>query len=373
MKTPSPLHLVCFLHPYLLLSTFVLGQEVPSIGFITPDIVGEIGQDVKLECVIQNGEDYPVNWMKLNDRSSDDLISTGTTLAIKDPRFSLMSQDGTYTLTIRDLKESDASKYQCQVAVSLSNKKTADVAIQLKLPPVISKDTPVNIQAVEGENVDLLCESSGFPSPKITWRRSDGSLFRNGNTEMTGNILTLSNTLKVDRGTYICTASNGVGKDVNHSTFLEIGFSPDIGVDRPRISQAIGYDVELACKISAFPTPSITWHRIINETTEERVNINDEESNYEVNHFAEGNQEITTKLKIFAVQDDQYGLYFCKAANKFGSDKETMELYESALPICPPVCNSYEMMFLSSGSSKPSSPCSLSTLLFISLSMLLRK
>ncbi|CAB4058220.1 unnamed protein product [Lepeophtheirus salmonis] len=309
-------------------TTLSQGIETPSIGFITPDIIGDIGQNIKLECVIQNGEDYPVNWMKLNDRSSDDLISTGSTLVIKDPRFHLKSEDGTYILTIEELKESDASKYQCQVVVSLNDKKTADVSVKVKLPPVVSDDTPVNVQSVEGEE------------------RMDGALMFNGNNEVIGNILTIKKVQRGDRGTYICSASNGVGDDVEHAIYFEIGFTPEIYIDRPRTSQALGYDVELTCKISAFPTPGITWYRLSNNSTD-NIRI-DEGNNYQLSHFAQDNGLFVTQLKIIGITEEQFGSYICKAVNKFGSAVQTIELYTSTLPICPPICKNYELMFLSS-------------------------
>ena len=35
---------------------------------------------------------------------------------------------------------------------------------------------------------------------------------------------------------------------------------------------------------------------------------------------------------------EDYGKYTCKAGNRYGTQAQEMELYESTMPICPPLC-----------------------------------
>ena len=49
------------------------------------------------------------------------------------------------------------------------------------------------------------------------------------------------------------------------------------------------------------------------------------------------------RLQISGVDEDQFGEYTCEASNRHGTASEKMELYESRIPICPPVCGDYNL------------------------------
>ena len=57
--------------------------------------------------------------MKLDpvDRNNDLLMTTGTTMILRDPRFGIDfdRSTSTYTLKIEDVQETDGATYQCQV------------------------------------------------------------------------------------------------------------------------------------------------------------------------------------------------------------------------------------------------------------------
>ena len=88
------------------------GQERrPTISFITqPEIVTDIGGTAEMKCSVQYAQDYPVIWMKLDpvDRNNDLIISKGTSLILRHPRFfvDLDKSDSTYTLRIEDIQVS---------------------------------------------------------------------------------------------------------------------------------------------------------------------------------------------------------------------------------------------------------------------------
>ena len=73
----------------LLVASATGSDRRPTISFITqPEIVTDIGGSVEMKCSVQYGQEFPVNWMKLDslDRNNDLLISTGTTMIFPDPR-----------------------------------------------------------------------------------------------------------------------------------------------------------------------------------------------------------------------------------------------------------------------------------------------
>ena len=93
-----------------------------------------------------------------------------------------------------------------------------------------------------------------------------------------------------DRGNYICHAHNGVGPGERRTVNLEVEFSPNINIPRPRVPQAVNYDAQLECKIHAFPPPSIIWKKG-NDTLEDK-------DNYKVSHFATQDEITTSTLKV---------------------------------------------------------------------------
>lgn len=74
-----------------------------------------------------------------------------------------------------------------------------------------------------------------------------------------GNILKLPAITKEDRGTYYCVAENGVGRGARRNIAIEVEFAPVITVPKPRLGQALQYDMDLECHVEAYPPPAIVW------------------------------------------------------------------------------------------------------------------
>jgi len=74
-----------------------------------------------------------------------------------------------------------------------------------------------------------------------------------------GNVLKIARIHKEDRGTYYCVAENGVGKGARRNIAVEVEFAPVITAPRPRLGQALQYDMDLECHVEAYPPPAIVW------------------------------------------------------------------------------------------------------------------
>ncbi len=81
-----------------------------------------------------------------------------------------------------------------------------------------------------------------------------------GGHSFRGNILQIPSVTKEDRGTYYCIAENVVGKDKKNIDF-EVEFAPIISIPRPKVAQALDYDIEFECVVIAFPAPAVSWHK----------------------------------------------------------------------------------------------------------------
>ena len=85
----------------------------------------------------------------------------------------------------------------------------------------------------EGKDVHLECISDGRPPPTVTWSKIDG---RSNVTYPPGQQLIIRNANRTEHGTYMCTASNGIGRQATATI-----------------------DVSVFCKFSALGEPLILY------------------------------------------------------------------------------------------------------------------
>jgi hypothetical protein len=212
----------------LVLSVFIknsLTQRSPTISYITQTQIKDIGGTVELSCSVQYTNDYPVIWMKIDPRSNANSlpISTGSSLILHESRYSLRydTASSTYTLQIKDIQETDAGFYHCQVLISPSNRVSAEVELQVRRPPFISDNSTRSVVVSEGEAVQMECYAGGYPPPRISWRRENNAILPTGGSIYRGNILKIKQIKKEDRGTYYCVAENGVGRGTKSKLFFD--------------------------------------------------------------------------------------------------------------------------------------------------------
>ncbi|KAJ2943331.1 hypothetical protein O0L34_g12138 [Tuta absoluta] len=307
----------------LCISSLAFAQRTPTISHITQEQIRDIGGQVDLDCSVHYAHDYPVLWVKYDRyKSTESLpLSTNSGLIIRDSRFSLRFDDAsaTYTLSIKDIQENDAGWYQCQVLLSVSNKITAEVELQVRRPPIISDNSTRALVASEGESTQMNCYAGGFPPPKISWRRENNAILPTGGSIYRGNTLKIASVHKEDRGTYYCVAENGVGKGARRNINLEVEFAPVVTVPRPRLGQALQYDMDLECHVEAYPPPAITWLK-------DEVQLSNNQ-HYRISHFATADEFTDTTIRVITIEKRQYGLFTCKAQNKLGTDQGTVELF----------------------------------------------
>lgn len=124
---------------------------------------------------------------------------------------------------------------------------------------------------------------------------------------------------KEDRGTYYCVADNSVGRGTRRNIDVEVEFAPVITAPRPRLGQALQYDMDLECHVEAYPPPAINWLK------DDVVLSNNQ--HYSISHFATADEYTDTTIRVITIEKRQYGQYVCKAANKLGIAETRVELF----------------------------------------------
>lgn len=166
--------------------SFCIAQRAPSITYISDDQTIDVGGTVELSCSVQYGTEYSVIWLKTSPNRRDSIfLSTGTSLVVKESRFALLydGASATYTVLIKDLQETDAGTYVCEVVLSVNNKISMETRLSVRRPPVISDNSTQAIVTSEGEPVQMECYAAGYPVPKIVWRRENNALLPTGEFE----------------------------------------------------------------------------------------------------------------------------------------------------------------------------------------------
>jgi len=337
----------------LFILTSYVNCQNPAITYISSEKVVNIGDTVDLQCSVQYASNYPVIWIKIDQKNPENnlFISTGSSTSIPDNRYSIRHDpsSSTYTLQLSKIQEVDSGLYSCQVVLSASSKVSANTRLIVNIPPMITDNSTRSIITSVGSSIILQCWATGMPTPSLSWRRENNDLLPTGGAVYRGGILILHNVSVADRGTYMCIADNAVGRSAKRNVALEIEFLPivvagrnpqmrtspplggDVNPNANSYQQAIGYPVDLECAVESFPLPSaIEWtkdgHRILDDL------------NHQVSIQSDSHTVMSTRLRINSVQKRHFGTYSCSAGNKLGFAQSQVSLKESFSPVCPPAC-----------------------------------
>lgn len=283
-----------------------------------------MGEEVTLNCTVQNAEKYTVSWVKkMRDRPSESFVFTfESSLTVKDDRFSIEYNKNTttYSFKIKEIQQADTGLYECQIIISTTEKLNSSVELLVRHPPVINDNlTTLSTTVPEFQPASLTCQADGYPRPSITWRRTKNGILPQGGHSFAGNVLKIESVRREDRGTYVCVANNDVGKSAEKPISLEVEFPPRIRVPRPKVAQALDYDIILECQVEAYPAPTVEWYR----NGQPIYNGDD----YKISHLATADEVTNSALLIESVEPENYGDYYCKASNKLGKAEERLNVF----------------------------------------------
>ncbi|XP_052593110.1 hemicentin-1 isoform X2 [Peromyscus californicus insignis] len=233
-------------------------RDIDLRVYVPPNIMGEeqnvsvlISQAVELTCQSDAVPPPTLMWFK-----------DGRPL-LKKPGLSV-SENGS-VLKIEDAQVQDTGRYTCE-ATNVAGKTEKNYNVNIWVPPSIyGSDELVQLTAIEGNLVTLLCESSGIPPPNLTWKKKGSLVLADsvGRVRILsgGRRLQISVAEKADAGPYTCVASNVAGianKDYN----LQVYIRPSIansGSHHPEIIVIRGKSISLECEVQGIPQPTVTW------------------------------------------------------------------------------------------------------------------
>ncbi|KAK0396447.1 hypothetical protein QR680_001719 [Steinernema hermaphroditum] len=225
----------------------------------------------------------------------------------------------TDSLVMRDLRMID---HGSEVVCSASNQigtTTASMILNITYGPRFVNE-PQNIEALPGESVHMSCHATGNPTPEIVWYKvGQNSPLSKGEN------FTIVSVHKYQAGEYYCLASVPGFQQVNQSNYLFIRGPPSVRLP-PVLYANKKEDFQFHCDISGRPLAHevVWWHNgkvLDTASLEGRVEI----------------KQIPTptgmqsQLSFHNIEDMDFGVYNCSAANPFGSKSESVELREQSV------------------------------------------
>ncbi|XP_064420214.1 hemicentin-2 [Latimeria chalumnae] len=284
--------------------TFLTVTEPPP-SIETPwNVTAKPGDRVVLSCRIHGNVRYNLTWR----RPQEELWQEE-----EEGRIRFL---GNSSLQIDGVKPGDGGPYECTATNVFGMSRASVWLFILEAPRVVTSFTSQSFS--RGVEVKIGCTASGFPAPRITWRRGDTFLKNISRISITEHgTLAIKNAGPEDAGTYSCRASNRGGTDKQTVT-LTYTESPTVTVTNQLVLVAAGAEAILECHTSGVPQPKVTWYK--GDLEVESVLYVEAGSGHSV-------------LKIREAQEVDEGEYTCVAVNQMGTASATVMLDVGSPPV----------------------------------------
>ncbi|XP_052800015.1 twitchin-like isoform X4 [Mya arenaria] len=159
---------------------------------------------LQLDCKASNPNNAPVQWLKDGEPINKD-----------DSRFEISKKGEIMKMIVKNLVESDAGEYTCQVG-----ERTTKCNVQIeelpKPPKVDFSRIPKEVKLKKGETLKLDVPFVGTPMPTVDWAR-DGQVLSDRDTDIEtkdkSTHLCIPSVVRGDTGEYCVTLENEVGTE----------------------------------------------------------------------------------------------------------------------------------------------------------------
>ncbi|KAG7211712.1 hypothetical protein KM043_010959 [Ampulex compressa] len=344
--------------------------NLPRFGKPLNNLTISVGREAIFTCIVENLGPYKVAWLRVDTQT---ILTIASHVITKNHRIAVThSGHRTWSLHIRDTRETDRGWYMCQVNTDPMSSITGFLEIVVP-PDILDYPTSTDMVVREGSNVTLRCAATGTPEPTVTWRREAGGTITLSNWQevrrhtrplvrvkynptrrkecfdifpwcflctvnytnlhvstrgtvasIEGPELEITRVTRLHMGPYLCIASNGVPPTVSKRIVLIVHFQPMVWIENQLVGAYEGQTLTLECHTEAYPRPITYWTRPSNETI-----AND--NNYKVEANTKG-YEITMRLTIKSVRPQDFGSFRCVATNSLGETDGKIKLYRIDRP-----------------------------------------
>ncbi|XP_041042779.1 muscle, skeletal receptor tyrosine-protein kinase [Carcharodon carcharias] len=240
--------------PLLTIFLMVTGSSVDGTLPKAPQITSP------LETVDALVEDEASFLCGVDSYPTAEIIWTRNNIPIRpfDTRYS--TKENGQILTILSVEDTDNGVYCCTANNGIGSSVQSCGALQVKMKPKITRP-PTDVRVLLGSKVVLPCSTMGNPKPTISWIKDEIALRKDRprtSVLESGNLRIRSVQIE-DAGQYRCLARNSLGLEYSRSVTLEVQVPARIVKAPTSQNVSFGAEVNLQCKATGFPIPTIKW------------------------------------------------------------------------------------------------------------------
>ncbi|XP_050536347.1 lachesin-like [Daktulosphaira vitifoliae] len=300
----------------------ILFSEIPFFGDTMDNLTVTVGRDAILECVVESLSTFKVAWLRVDTQT---ILSIQSHVVTKNERVVVTHTDRrVWRLHIRDVRPTDRGFYMCQINTDPMKNQIAYLDVVVP-PDILDYPTSSDMVVHEGSNVTLQCAASGYPNPTITWRREDNKNITLSNiltvSVVESPTLTFHRVTRIQMGSYLCIASNGVPPTVSKRITLIVHFAPMVWIQNQLVGAFIGDRLSLECLVEAFPKPINYW------SSDNGNILLPQDDNYDTS-FKGDAYKVEMKLTINRVKHTDFGTYHCVSKNPLGATDGSIKVYK---------------------------------------------
>uniref|UniRef100_A0A665VT70 Hemicentin-1 n=1 Tax=Echeneis naucrates TaxID=173247 RepID=A0A665VT70_ECHNA len=160
---------------------------------------------------------------------------------------------------------SDSGTYTC-LASNVEGKAHKSYHLTIQVPPsIVGSELPTEMGVLLHENIQLVCQVKGSPSPTIQWLK-DGKIIHSEEKKglrisPDGSSLTVIRAHTTDSGKYTCVASNTAGEE-DRIFNLNVYVPPAIDGNTETVEElttVLDSSVNIECVATGSPAPQLNW------------------------------------------------------------------------------------------------------------------
>ncbi|KAK2582619.1 hypothetical protein KPH14_004905 [Odynerus spinipes] len=304
-------------------------EEPPQITSVPKSIRVHAGSTVTLPCTTVNADSLAVVWKRGDEflYSDENALTLDKDRIVRTPENSLVI----YNTTVNDTSDTYTCSIMSDKPITITHRLLVDPIDRLHsmttTAPVVpsssssaSSPTPDGrvtpsdrVEAVQGQDVRLVCPASVQSSTEMKWYHQSDKLYNDQRTSIHGNTVTIHKVNRHDAGVYQCIADNGKNIPPHAGIHLVINYTPEIEVERETVHTGTGVESEITCIVHAHPRANVIWYKNQKELPK-KAKIS--RKNYKSRH----------SLKIMHTSEEDFGDYTCVARNEYGQTSKTISL-----------------------------------------------
>uniref|UniRef100_A0A6G1S7V9 Fasciclin-2 n=1 Tax=Aceria tosichella TaxID=561515 RepID=A0A6G1S7V9_9ACAR len=277
------------------------------------------------QYVVEGAGSQKITCRITGDALSLEFYKDDAHLGSTNPRYKWDNDDS--LLLLGSVNSSDAGTYRIEITSELTgNREKKEIQVEVHSKPEFPANSINEFSSVEGEQTELKCNVTGNPRPLVYWRdpklrnsSSVGGYFVNPEE---GTLLISKVNKNDDNGEFTCIARNNVG-EASKKVLMVAMQRPNIYAFENKTFEE-GTEAFLECRATGSPKPVFSIRRAGLNQVPYRMGdgfVTD------ITEDLEGGSApgYVYRMKV-KVDRSQFGLHYCNATNKAGSDEEVGQL-----------------------------------------------